>query len=154
MFSFFRNNHDTGWINHPKSGSETRFLVSFGGTSWLVKLSLVSQIVSEIDVSELLTFFLAVHGTNIAQNRWVKHILSIKVCTVPNTCLPTSKPPEHFTKHVLNKATLFWNTQVCFCEVVDYTEWSRLHKGWHEVRTTTEVYTTVPAVCSPSYSFS
>ena len=32
-----------------------------------MKLSFVSQIVSEIDVSELLTFFLAVHGTCVGR---------------------------------------------------------------------------------------
>ena len=51
------------------------------------------------------------------------NILRISVYTVPNTFLATSKLPERFTKHSLNKQTLFWNTQVCFRESFNYTLW-------------------------------
>ena len=83
---------------------------------------------------------LRVHFTNIEakslENGQFKNILYISVYTVPNTFLTTPKVPERFTKHVLNKQTLFWTHTSLFPRSFHTHSGSGLHK---KVRATTEL---------------
>ena len=113
------------------------------------------QILSHFGTFLLEQTLLRVHFTNIdaksLENGQVKNILYISVYTVPNTFLTTPKVPERFTKHVLNKQTLFWTHTSLFPRSFNYTQWFWLAQ---KVRATTEVYTSVQTTSSPSYSFS